>query len=650
VSRLPEPEVSGGASGARGQRWLAALFGLAAFVFALATVSFTNDHFHRISSARQIAVYGEFPFRDFLDPGYFLTEFTSAALQRLLGDNLLGEWLLTSAFIAGGAVTVLLLARRLSDSWSIALAVATLALLSLPRTYDYDKVLFYPLGLLLCWRYIDDRRPRNLWILATGIVVSALFRYDTGVYLSCAAVTAIAIVHARDWRTAVNRVALFAAAVVCLALPYLVFLQFAGGAVNAVDQMMTYGRREAARTRIRAPLRFSFGKLAGMAPVDAASMPILIRWAPFVNETARHALEAEYELREGARSSEEDRTWSYRIEGPSVERLRALGNDSRVEDTRDVDRARLSLESETILGRAGRRIPVLRWRIFPGAWTFGNANAFLYHLLRWLPLVGAFALVLAVSRRAASSPNDSAHVSTVIVLCLVLNLFILRNPVYARVGGLAGPPAVLAAWLTGLAWRARPGLTGLVSKVAVVVVLGLTVWSLSLAMEWEDRLKPEMASVSHLSRLVTILSASPPSLLPNSDLRGMVTYLRECTGPDERVLAIGFLPDLYFFAQRGFVGSSVFFGGHWSESRFERRVIEGLASHASPVAIVETQRADDVAREYPGLEQYLGEHYVKAGETSFGSPGVDPDEYTLFTDKTRIPSHTHLASGMPCFD
>ena len=55
-----------------------------------------NDRFERLSRARQIARYGELPFRDFLDPGYFLTLFSSAAAQRLLGDNLLGEALLSS--------------------------------------------------------------------------------------------------------------------------------------------------------------------------------------------------------------------------------------------------------------------------------------------------------------------------------------------------------------------------------------------------------------------------------------------------------------------------------------------------------------------------------------------------------------------------
>src|SRR5688572_27382369 len=88
-------------------------------LYSLAVYLFYNDHFGRISPARQIAAYGELSFRDYLDPGYVLTEFASAAVQRLFGDNLLGEMLLTSSFVAGGAVAILLLVRRATGSWAV---------------------------------------------------------------------------------------------------------------------------------------------------------------------------------------------------------------------------------------------------------------------------------------------------------------------------------------------------------------------------------------------------------------------------------------------------------------------------------------------------------------------------------------------------
>ena len=75
-------------------------------------------------------------------------EAISAGVQRVFGDNLLGEMLLTSSFVAGGAVAILMLVRRATGSTILAAVTAAVALFASPRPYDYDKFLFYALGLL----------------------------------------------------------------------------------------------------------------------------------------------------------------------------------------------------------------------------------------------------------------------------------------------------------------------------------------------------------------------------------------------------------------------------------------------------------------------------------------------------------------------
>src|SRR5262245_11886205 len=164
--------------------------GLGTFFFSLSTIILLDDHFGRISPGRQIAQFGDLPFRDYLDPGYFLTEFSSAAVQWAFGDNLLGEALLASAFIAIGTVLVFALARRASASSITALVAALLALLLFPRAYDYDKVLFLPLGVLLVWRYAEAPTNSRTWTLAAGVVAGSLYRYDTGVFIAGSAVVA----------------------------------------------------------------------------------------------------------------------------------------------------------------------------------------------------------------------------------------------------------------------------------------------------------------------------------------------------------------------------------------------------------------------------------------------------------------------------
>src|SRR5262245_35473530 len=111
----------------RSRRIILGVLWLAAFALSVSSYVFLDDHFDRISRARQIARYGELPFRDFLDPGYFVTEFSSAGLQLLLGDSLLADVLLSSVFVASGTTLVASLCSRVSHSMLVSLAAATLA-------------------------------------------------------------------------------------------------------------------------------------------------------------------------------------------------------------------------------------------------------------------------------------------------------------------------------------------------------------------------------------------------------------------------------------------------------------------------------------------------------------------------------------------
>jgi|RhiMethySRZTD1v2_1073278.scaffolds.fasta_scaffold277395_2 hypothetical protein len=69
----------------------------------------------------------------------------------------------------------------------------------------------------------------------------------------------------------------------------------------------------------------------------------------------------------------------------------------------------------------------------------------------------------------------------------------------------------------------------------------------------------------------------------------MVGYVRACTPPGSRVLVSGFVPQLYFFAERGFAGGMpVFFGDHWSTVQDQEQTIEQLRREFVPLAIVDS--------------------------------------------------------------
>ena len=565
---------------------------ICALLFTLTTYTFTDDHFDRISRARQIARYGELPFRDFFDPGYFLTEFVSAAVQRVAGDNLLGEMILTSVFIATGALVVMLLLRRVAPSAVSVAVITALVIVASPRPYDFDKFFFYPLGLLLCWRYIDRRTVGSLVLLAGTAVIGGMFRYDNGIFIAIGALVAIAAVHLGEGATMVRRAGVFAAACIVWAIPYLVFLQMTAGISDAAGQMIDYARREGARTRIAEVPTDVFSDLR----IEPLPLPppdrVQVRWAPAA-DAERPQLEARYRLHDGVtRGDPADRTWLYRITDASQANLRALIDDPRVADTHLVDRATAQLtEQESLTRRVHRAIPLLgRWNV---SWSASGAAGLMYYVFVGIPLIAA---VMALTRRVPIA--ERARVLTVAAVALPVAVFIVRDPIVARLGGAAGPVAVAGAWLWSQlrsSWAATAA--GGVILLTAIVATGFDV------------------APSRLTRVIRQASMSPPStaLVLEREEIALTAYLRRCTQPGERGLAAWFVPQLYFFSGRAFAGGMVVtFGGHWSEPARQHRIVAKLKSEQVPVAIFHDDGSEFRAA-YPIVDDYLRANYAAAG-------------------------------------
>ena len=632
--------------------WLvASAFWLSALALSVSTYTVTNDHFDRISRARQIARHGALPFRDFFDPGYFMTEFSAAGLQLLFGDNLLGEMWLDTVFIACGVTIVFLLARRVSGSYLAGLAAALLALLSMPRAYDFDKAFFYPLGIALCWRYIDRPGVRRALELAAGIAIGALFRYDTGVYLGLAAVVTMLTLHWREPAVFARRIVVCGVTAALCGLAVLVPIVGFGGVWDAIDQVVTYAVKEKARTDVGRAPRFTLGSLLGRASVPPPVASVIIRWSQAVDDAGRIEAEARFGLQEGIpRDTPEDRTYRYTMEEPTPTAIGDLIRDPRVDDTAGIDRGRQSLPEEPLWIRAQRRLPPLQLRILPDAWTAGNATAFLYYFLWGLPFVGVIGMA-AARRLSWSTKEEVARLGSVVVVCLALNVFVLREPIGARIGGIAAPAVILATWIGTRAWQARPLRLRLALSTGVLVVFALAVLSIAHLAAWSEQLGPEIASRSHVRGVVAGLTPSPPrpEMIAGGPFVGMVRYLRECTSPNDKVLARWFVPELYFFAQRGFAaGMVVTFGGHWSEPRFQTRSVQALESESVPV-IIALAGDEKVLDEYPFLTRYIDEHYTVAGRTDFDGPDAD-GTYLVLVRKDRPPTRTDSRTSLPCFD
>ena len=112
-------------------------------------------------------------------------------------------------------------------------------------------------------------------------------------------------------------------------------------------------------------------------------------------------------------------------------------------------------------------------------------------------------------------------------------------------------------------------------------------------------------------------------------------------------LAQWFVPELYFFAQRGFAAGMVAtFGGHWSEPRFQARSVQALASESVPIII---KRFGEETIVDASLTRYIVEHYRVAGRTNFRSPNGEGD-YVVLVRNDRPPTRTDSLTALPCFD
>src|SRR6185295_17608048 len=91
----------------------------------LGFAGFNNDHYVHVARGYQMLL-GEWPVRDFVDPGMPLMYAVSAVARATLGSALGVEWLVVAGALAIAAACTLVAAARLSQSVAIGLLIALL--------------------------------------------------------------------------------------------------------------------------------------------------------------------------------------------------------------------------------------------------------------------------------------------------------------------------------------------------------------------------------------------------------------------------------------------------------------------------------------------------------------------------------------------
>jgi hypothetical protein len=498
---------------------------------------FPNDHFVHLAGAQQILL-GDWPTRDFVDPGLPLMFGLSAAAQRLLGSTLFAEGVLVAlAFGAGAAFTVAAVAR-LTGSALLGLLAAAFELAVFPRTYGYPKILIYGAAIWLFGRYAARPSAVWRWALVGLVAVAFLFRHDHGLFVFAGGLLAVML--APPDGAGVRRGLAFAVASLAVVLPYLLFVQVHTGLWAYLQTGIEFSQREAAR------------------------------------------------------------------EG----------------------------------------------HVWPNPFLPGAHEARLLYLFHLLPVVAAG--VLLVRRRAPEVLQLLSHVLPIVVVALLVNAAFLRDPLSTRVPDAVVPAAVLGAWLLAQAWRATRA-RGLMVAVATVVALAMGRSTLAVGHTAEEidraglmtgyRQVPERFR----ERRAQLVDRFSESQMPSAAIGALVPffrYLARCTAPGDRILNLGYLPDLPVFARRGFAGGLSFFGAYPSSDERERLVLERLGRQVVPLAVLDSDFTTEFERRFPHVAAHVRARYRQVADIE-----VRDDLHVRILANTGLASSARdTETGFPCFD
>jgi len=246
-----------------------------AFRFLNLKNGFPDDHYVHLAGGWQMT-FGEWPTRDFVDPGLPAMFALSAVAQWLLGHTLYSEVVLVAVAFGAAAAFTVLAVRQLTGSMILAVLAAIAEVAIVPRTYGYPKLLLYAIGFWLMARYVARPSSGRAAAMAALVVVAFLFRHDHGLFLGVGGLMVAALSTPEQTPRAVLRSAgIFAALVAAFMLPYLIFIEAYMGLWLYIRTGIEFSRAEAARQGHVWPGLFGENRLQAALLYECYLIPLI---------------------------------------------------------------------------------------------------------------------------------------------------------------------------------------------------------------------------------------------------------------------------------------------------------------------------------------------------------------------------------------
>ena len=602
----------------------------------------TNDHYVHVSLAHQLLL-GEWPVRDFIDPGEPLMYLVTAFGRIVAGPNLGTEWAIATAALAIGAVCTVIVAARLAGSIGIAVFVTGLEILMSPRTYGYPKVVLYAAAALLIVRLTSSGSRKLIGGAAALVAAAFLFRHDHGVYIGTAMAAALALMRPLNARAATGRVIRLTVIVALCLAPWTAYIIANGGLTSYLRLGYEFSQVEAEATMLREWPRFVRDPNRPVLGLGLPDRPLgEVEWAPNTTESDRESLALAHRL-EYVRDG--DGTRFYYVHDPTEENIRALVNDPRVIGTNGFGRAQRPAWRELLSY-------VSPFRLAPALQSRENAEAWLYYLFWALPAVCAcFALAFLMTSRERWN-GESAAVIAIAVMALGANTVFLRNILGARLPDACTSIAVLGAWALGRSfsgsnrWRI-PATSG------AIVIAFITTAAISNAADVNEQVARTsitegwQAFGERVGRVQGLLAATPREGAPSRISAALIPffdYVDRCTTSTDRLIVVGLNPEVAVLSGRGFAGRSLLVRGY-SPVGLQGQTIETLRRQSPPLAVIPSDAYRGFERVFPEIEAYVRREYDRLAEIplSAGEP------VWIYARRTSGGGPTDPATGWPCF-
>ena len=279
-----------------------------------------------------------------------------------------------------------------------------------------------------------------------------------------------------------------------------------------------------------------------------------------------------------------------------------------------------------------------------------NTTAWIYYVFLGVPVLVLGVTAWKRARGGSRADERTAALVSLSVMTVLLAHYFLRGNLAGRFGDMAPPVAVLAAYVLSIATarRGRPWPRAVAVGALACAVLAVTyvcTWRLaSVASELRTARLFEPGDVVARTRRASQELVEMPRSLRESQATGPMQaadYLHRCTRPTDRVMAVGYYPDVPGLSDRLFAGGRVtFVAVYYQNERYWRETIDKLESQSVPIVLGGMELDDP---RFQLLTDYLRTRYDEVGSVSI-------TEGTLRVLVRRGLTGTPTGpNGLPCF-